>query len=132
MSNENENENSENIKAEGLNFKLSEPFTNEEKKRIYTMVMNAMVNFRKLDMLWQTRIDSSMPNHRVKRALAMAASISEFVVDYMEQNGCCVNLDSKTMQGMLTPLLIIAPAIACSALEEISADKDFMDELNND
>ena len=119
MSNENENENSENIKAEGLNFKLSEPFTNEEKKRIYTMVMNAMVNFRKLDMLWQTRIDSSMPNHRVKRALAMAASISEFVVDYMEQNGCCINMDADAMQGVLTPLLLPGPVIACDSLSEI-------------
>lgn len=127
MSNENEN-----INAEGFSFKLSEPFTEDDKKRIYTMVMNAMMSFRKLDMLWQTRIDSSMPNHRVKRALAMAASIAEFLVDYMEQNGCCVNLDSKSMQGMLTPLLIVAPAISCSALDEISEDKEFMDELNKD
>lgn len=127
----NENENNEGLKSEGFRFKLSEPFTGDDKKRIYTMVMNAMMNFRKLNMLWQTRIDSSMPNHRVKRALAMAASIAEFLVDYMEQNGCCVNLDSKTMQGMLTPLLIVAPAIACNALDEISADEDFMDELNN-
>ena len=119
MSNENENENSENIKAEGFNFKLSEPFTDEEKKRIYTMVMNAMVNFHKLDMLWQTRIDSSMPNHRVKRALAMAASISEFVVKYLEKNGCCINMDADAMQGVLTPLLLPGPVIACDSLSEI-------------
>lgn len=125
------NENNE-IKAEGFSFKLSEPFTYEEKKRSYKMVMNALTDFRKLDMLWQTRIDSSMPNHRVKRALAMASSIAEFLVDYMEQNGCCVNLDSETMQGMLTPLLIIAPAISCNALDEITEDKEFMDELSKD
>lgn len=120
------NENNDEIKAEGFQFKLSEPFTDEDKKRIYKMVANAMFNFRKLDMLWQTRIDASMPNHRVKRALAMAASMAGFVVDYMEKNGLCVNLDSKTMQGILTPLLIVAPAIACNSLDEITDDREFM------
>lgn len=122
----NENENNE-IKAEGFSFKLSEPFTDEEKNRIYTMVMHAMVNFRKLDMLWQTRITESIPNHRVKRALAMAASISKFLVEYMEKNGLCVNLDSQTMQGILTPILIVGPAIACNSLDEITEDKEFME-----
>lgn len=120
------NENNDEIKAEGFQFKLSEPFTDEEKKRIYTMVMNAMVNFRKFDMLWQTPIPDSIPNAKVKRALAMAASMSEFVVEYMEKNGLCVNLDSQTMQGILTPLLIVAPAIACGSLDEITEDKEFM------
>lgn len=128
MSNNNENEG---LKAEGFSFNLREPFTAEEKKRIYRTVVNAMVQFRKLDKLWKTRIDSSIPNHRVKRALAMAASMSEFLVDYMEQNGACVNLDSRTMQGILTPILIVGPAIACDSLDEITDDREFMEEFDN-
>lgn len=125
------NENNE-IKAKGFSFKLSEPFTYEEKKRIYKMVMNAMMNFRKFDMLWQSRIPDSIPNAKVKRSLSMASAMSEFLVDYMEQNGCCVNLDSATMQGMLTLLTIIAPAISCNALDEITEDKEFMAEFDKD
>lgn len=128
MSNNDENDG---LKAEGFSFNLREPFTAEEKKRIYRMVANAMLQFRKLDKLCQTRIDSSMPNHRVKRALAMAASLSEFLVDYMEQNGACVNLDSRAMQGIITPLLIVGPAIACDSLNEITDDREFMEEFNN-
>ena len=127
MSNENKN-----IKAKSFNFGLSEPLAGDKKKQIYKMVITAMASFRKVDLMYQDRIPDSVPNAKVKRALAMASSFSSFVVDYMEKNGLCVNLDSETMQGMLTPLMIVAPAIACSAIEEISADKDFMNELNND
>ena len=123
MSNENEN-----IKAEQFSFRLHAPFTAEDKKRIYPMMAKAMMNFRELDLMWQDRIPDSVPNAKVKRAIAMASSMAEFVVGYMEQNGLCVNLDDETMQGMLTPLLIIAPAIACDSLDEISKELDSLDD----
>lgn len=127
----NENENNEGLKAEGFSFKVSEPLTGDDKKRIYKMIMHALANFRKVDLMYQVHIPDSVPNARVKRAVAMAACISEFLVEYMEQKGCCVNLDSATMQGMLTPILIIAPAIACNSLDEITEDEGFMAEFND-
>ena len=121
MSNENENknENKSNLSVEPRTFKVGEPLDPEQRVLMYGEVIRTIENFRKMDEMFQERFPEDVPDRKVKRAFAMASKMAEFVVEYLEKNGCCINMDADAMQGVLTPLLLPGPVIACDSLSEI-------------
>ena len=121
MSNENENnnENKRNLNVVPKCFKLHEPLDTEQRALMYGEVISTMENFRKMDKLYEERSTEDVPDRKVKRAFAMASKMAEFVVEYLEKNGCCINMDADAMQGVLRPLLLPGPVIACDSLSEI-------------
>ena len=121
MSNENENknENKSNLRVEPRAFKVSEPLDHEQRALMYGKVIRTMENFRKMDDIFQERFPEDVPDRKVKRAFAMASNMAESVVEYLEKNGCCINMDADAMQGVLTHLLLPGPVIACDSLSEI-------------
>ena len=121
MSNENENKNEHksNLSVEPRAFKVGEPLDPEQRALMYGEVIRTIENFRKMDDMFQERFPEDVPDRKVKRAFAMASKMAEFVVEYLEKNGCCINMDADAMQGVLTPLLLPGPIIACDSLSEI-------------
>ena len=121
MSNENENKNESksNLSVEPRVFKVGEPLDPEQRALMYGEVIRTIENFRKMDDMFEERFPKDVPDRKVKRAFAMASKMAEFVVEYLEKNGCCINMDADAMQGVLTPLLLPGPVIACDSLSEI-------------
>lgn len=121
MSNENENknENKSNLSVMPKTFTVHEPLDPEQRALMYGEVVRTMDNFRKMDGIFDERFPEDVPDRKVKRAFAMASKMAEFVVEYLERNGCCINMDADAMQGVLTPLMLPGPIIACDSLSEI-------------
>lgn len=120
MSNSNENnERKSELKAEPMAFNVHEPLDPEQRALMYGEVIRTIENFRKMDDIFEERFPEDIPDRKVKRAFAMALKMAEFVVEYLEKNGCCINMDADAMQGVLTPLLLPGPVIACDSLHEI-------------
>ena len=120
MNNNNEinNENS-GLRAVSKSFNINEPLDDEQRVLMYKEIITTMGNFRKLDTLFDKRFPKDIPDRKVKRAFAMASQMAEFVVEFLEKNGCCINMDSAAMQGTLTSLLLPGPIIACDAIDEV-------------
>lgn len=122
MNNSNENnERKSEIKVEPRAFKVSEPLGSEQRVLMYREVLNTMEKFHAMDILFDKRFPEDIPDRNVKRAFAMASKMAEFVVEYLEKTGCCINMDSQAMQGVLTPLLLPGPIIACDAISEVDS-----------
>ena len=120
MSNNNENnENKSGLNVEARSFKVSEPLDDEQRAFMHSAIINDMKDFRRMYELYSMRFPENIPDRNVKRAFAMAANMAEFVIDFLEKNGCCINMDSQAMQGVLTPLLLPGPVIACDAVNEV-------------
>lgn len=128
MSNSNENNNvnnSENnerkseLSVELRTFNVHDPLDPEQRALMYGKVIRTIENFRKMDELFNERFPEDVPDRKVKRAFAMASNMAKFVVEYLEKNGCCINMDADAMQGVLTQLLLPGPVIACDSLQEI-------------
>lgn len=121
MSNENENknDNKSNLSVMPKVFKVHEQLDPEQRALMYGEVVSTMENFHKMDDLFNERFPEDVPDRKVKRAFAMASKMAEFVVEYLEKNGCCINMDADAMQGVLTPLMLPGPIIACDSLSEI-------------
>lgn len=121
MSNENENknENKSNLSVMPKTFTVHEPLDPEQRALMYGEVVRTMNNFHKMDGIFNERFPEDVPDRKVKRAFAMASKMAEFVVEYLERNGCCINMDADAMQGVLTPLMLPGPIIACDSLSEI-------------
>lgn len=121
MSNENENknENKSNLSVMSKAFTVHKPLDPEQRALMYGEVIRTIENFRKMDDLFNERFPEDVPDRNVKRAFAMASKMAEFVVEYLEKNGCCINMDADAMQGVLTPLMLPGPIIACDSLSEI-------------
>lgn len=122
MNNNNENEkrkSSLNVKVKSFNIK--EPLDNEQRILMYSEIITTMENFRKLDSMFDERFPMDTPDRKVKRAFAIASQMAEFVVEFLEKNGCCINMDSAAMQGTLTSLLLPGPIIACDAIREVES-----------
>lgn len=122
MNNSNENEKPKsrlNVKAKSFN--MNEPLDDEQRVLMYGEIITTMENFRKLDSMFDKRFPKDIPDRKVKRAFAMASRMAEFVVEFLEKNGCCINMDSAAMQGTLTSLLLPGPIIACEAISEVDA-----------
>ena len=118
--NENNNENS-GLRAVSKSFNINEPLDDEQRVIMYKEIITTMENFRKLDSMFDKRFPKDIPDRNVKRAFAMASQMAEFVVEFLEKNGCCINMDSAAMQGTLTSLLLPGPIIACDAIREVEA-----------
>ena len=120
MNNNNEinNENS-GLRAVSKSFNINEPLDDEQRVLMYKEIITTMENFRKLDSMFDKRFPKDIPDRNVKRAFAMASNMAEFVVEFLEKNGCCINMDSAAMQGTLTSLLLPGPIIACDAIQEV-------------
>ena len=122
MSNNNENnERKSEIKAEAKSFKVHEPLDPVQRGLMYGEIINTMKKFRLMDKLFDERFPEDIPDRNVKRAFAMASNMAEFVIEYLEKNGCCINMDSQAMQGVLTLLLLPGPIIACNAISEVDS-----------
>lgn len=122
MNNNNENEESKNgLNVQAKSINVNEPLDDEQRVLMYKEIIVAMENFRKLDTLFDERFPKDVPDRNVKRAFAMASNMAEFVVEFLEKNGCCINMDSVAMQGTLTSLLLPGPIIACNAIDEVDA-----------
>lgn len=121
MNNNNDNENKSELKVEVQSFKVSEPLDDEQRRLMYKAVAKSMRTFTVIDNLFDERFQKDAPDRNVKRAFAMAANMAEYIVEFLEKNGCCINMDSQAMQGALTPLLLPAPIIATDAVREIQA-----------
>lgn len=122
MNNNDENKkpkSSLNVKAKSFN--IEEPLDDEQRVLMYGEIITTMENFRKLDSMFDKRFPKDTPDRNVKRAFAMASNMAEFVVEFLEKNGCCINMDSAAMQGTLTSLLLPGPIIACDAIDEVDA-----------
>lgn len=120
MSNNNENdERKSELSMEPRTFNVHEPLDPEQRALMYGEVIRTTENFRNMDELFQERFPEDVPDRKVKRAFAMASKMAEFVVEYLKKNGCCINMDADAMQGVLTPLLLPGPVIACDSLAEI-------------
>lgn len=122
MNNSNENEKPKsrlNVKAKS--FCMNEPLNDEQRALMYSEIITTMENFRKLESMFDTWFPKDTPDRNVKRAFAMASRMAEFVVEFLEKNGCCINMDSAAMQGTLTSLLLPGPIIACEAISEVVA-----------
>lgn len=122
MNNSNENEKPKsrlNVKAKS--FSMNEPLDDEQRVLMYSEIITTMENFCKLDSMFDKRFPKDTPDRNVKRAFAMASRMAEFVVEFLEKNGCCINMDSAAMQGTLTSLLLPGPIIACDAFDEVNA-----------
>ena len=120
MNNENENNNENSgLRAVSKSFNINEPLDDEQRVLMYKEIITTMENFRKLDSMFDKRFPKDIPDRNVKRAFAMASNMAEFVVEFLEKNGCCINMDSAAMQGTLTSLLLPGPIIACDAIQEV-------------
>ena len=120
MNNENENNNENSgLRAVSKSFNINEPLDDEQRVLMYKEIITTMENFRKLDSMFDKRFPKDIPDRKVKRAFAMASQMAEFVVEFLEKNGCCINMDSAAMQGTLTSLLLPGPIIACDAIQEV-------------
>lgn len=120
MNNNDENKkpkSSLNVKAKSFNIK--EPLDDEQRVLMYGEIITTMENFRKLDSMFDKQFPKDTPDRNVKRAFAMASNMAEFAVEFLEKNGCCINMDSAAMQGILTSLLLPGPIIACDAISEV-------------
>lgn len=119
--NNNQDENRSELKAEAVSFKVGEPLNLEQRATMYKELVHSMESFRKMDELFDERFPKDTPDRNVKRAFAMASTMAEFLVEHLEKHGCTVNMDADAMQGVLTPLLLPGPAIACEAIQEVDA-----------
>ena len=120
MNNNNENEKHKSgLNVEAKSFNMNEPLDDEQRVLMYKEIVVTMERFRDLDTLYDKRFPKDIPDRNVKRAFAMAAQMAEFVVEFLEENGCCINMDSAAMQGTLTSLLLPGPIIACDAIQEV-------------
>ena len=120
MNNNNENEKHKSgLRAVSKSFNVNEPLDDEQRVLMYSEIITTMENFRKLDSMFDKRFPKDIPDRNVKRAFAMASQMAEFVVEFLEKNGCCINMDSAAMQGTLTSLLLPGPIIACDAIQEV-------------
>lgn len=120
MNNNDENKkpkSSLNVKAKSFN--IEEPLDDEQRVLMYGEIITTMENFRKLDSMFDKRFPKDSPDRNVKRAFAMASQMAESAVEFLEKNGCCINMDSAAMQGTLTSLLLPGPIIACDAISEV-------------
>ena len=105
--NENENENHKSgLNVEAKSFNVNEPLDDEQRVLMYREIITTMERFHALDNLYDKRFPKDIPDRNVKRAFAMASHMAEFVVEFLEKNGCCINMDSVAMQGILTSLLL--------------------------
>ena len=122
MSNDNENEKHRSgLRAVSKSFNVNEPLDDEQRVLMYKEIITTMENFRRFDLMFDERFPKDTPDRNVKRAFAMASNMAEFVVEFLEKNGCCINMDSAAMQGALTSLLLPGPIIACDAIDEVDA-----------
>ena len=122
MNNNNENEEHKSgLRTVSKSFNMNEPLDDEQRVLMYSEIITTMENFRKLDSMFDKRFPKDIPDRNVKRAFAMASRMAEFVVEFLEKNGCCINMDSAAMQGLLTSLLLPGPIIACEAIGEVDA-----------
>ena len=121
MNNNENNERKSEIKVEPRAFKVSEPLDQEQRVLMYREVLNTMEKFHAMDILFDKLFTENIPDRNVKRAFAMASKMAESVVEYLEKNGCCINMDTAAMQGVLTPLLLPGPIIASDAMSEVYA-----------
>lgn len=122
MNNNNENEKHDSgLRAVPASFKVNEPLDNELRLLMYNEIATTMTKFSKLDSMFDERFPKDIPDRNVKRAFAMASDMAENVVEFLEKNGYCINLDSAVMKGTLTSLLLPGPIIACDAIEEVEA-----------
>ena len=124
MSNNNENENENHksrLNVEAKSFTINEPLDDEQRVLMYREIITTMENFRRLDSMFDERFPKDAPDRNVKRAFAMASNMAEFTVEFLENNGCCINMDSNAMKGLLTSLLLPGPIIACDAIDEVDA-----------
>ena len=120
MNNNNENEKHKSgLRAVSKSFNVNEPLDDEQRVLMYKEIVVTMERFRDLDTLFDKRFPKNIPDRKVKRAFAMASQMAEFVVEFLEKNGCCINMDSAAMQGILTSLLLPGPIIACDAIQEV-------------
>lgn len=102
MSNNNNNNNKNNEHKSGLEvqakcFKVGEPLDMEQRALMYGQIISTMEKFRDIDKLFDKRFPKNAPDRNVKRAFAMASKMAEFLVEYLENNGCCINMDSAAM-----------------------------------
>lgn len=122
MNNDNENEKHKSgLNVESKSFNVNEPLDDEQRVLMYKEIVVTMERFRDLDTLFDKRFPKDIPDRNVKRAFAMASQMAEFVVEFLEKNGCCINMDSAAMQGALTSLLLPGPIIACDVIPEVKA-----------
>lgn len=122
MNNSNENEKPKSrLNVMAKSFSMNEPLDDEQRALMYSEIITTMENFRKLDSMFDKRFPKDTPDRNVKRTFAMASRMAEFVVEFLEKNGCCINMDSAAMQGTLTSLLLPGPIIACEAISEVDA-----------
>lgn len=119
MNNNENNERKSEIKVEAKSFNMHEPLDPIQRGMMYGEIINTMDKFQAMDRLIEERFPEDIPDRNVKRAFAMASKMAEFVVEYLEKNGCCINMDTAAMQGVLTPLLLPGPIIASESLSEI-------------
>ena len=123
MSNNNENENHKSrLNVEAKSFTIYEPLDDEQRVLMYKEIITTMENFRRLDLMFDERFPKDTPDRNVKRVFAMASDMAEYAVEFLEKNGCCINMDSNAMKGLLTSLLLPGPIIACDAIDEVSAN----------
>ena len=120
MNNDNE-EHKSGLRAVSKSFNVNEPLDDEQRVLMYKEIVVTMERFRDIDTLYDKRFPKDIPDRKVKRAFAMASQMAEFVVEFLEKNGCCINMDSAAMQGTLTSLLLPGPIIACDAIQEVEA-----------
>ena len=122
MNNNNENnERKSEIKVEAKSVKVHEPLDPVHRGLMYGEIISTMKKFRSMDKLFDKHFPEDIPDRNVKRAFAMASNMAEFVVEYLEKNGCCINMDTAAMQGVLTSLLLPGPIIACDAMSEVDS-----------
>lgn len=122
MNNDNENnERKSEIRVEVKSFNVHEPLDPALRGQMYGEIINTMHKFREMDKLFDERFPADIPDRNVKRAFAMASHMAEFVVKHLEKNGCCINMDTTAMQGVLTALLLPGPIIACDAIDEVAS-----------
>ena len=121
MNNNENNERKSEIKVEAKSFNVHEPLDPIQRGMMYGEIINTMDKFQSMDRLFEERFPENIPDRNVKRAFAMASKMAEFVVEYLEKSGCCINMDSQAMQGVLTPLLLPGPIIACDAISEVDS-----------
>ena len=122
MDNNNENEEYKSrLNVTAKSFNVTEPLDNEQRLLMYREIITTMEKFRKFDSMTDKIFPKDIPDRNVKRAFAMASEMSKFVVEFLEENGCCINMDSSAMNGVLTSLLLPGPIIACDAIQEVEA-----------
>lgn len=121
MNNNENNERKSEIKVEAKSFNVHEPLDPIQRGMMYGAIINTMDKFQSMDKRFEERFPEDIPDRNVKRAFAMASRMAEFVVEYLEKNGCCINMDTAAMQGVLTLLLLPGPIIASDAMNEVDA-----------